>query len=66
MDCMESMVSTFWFFSAVLCTMVSASLWFLPSMVSTQGSPSSSTFLARKDTVSKLASLSAEQPAKAA
>ena len=35
---MESMVSTFWFFPAVLWTMVSASLWFLPSMVSTQGS----------------------------
>ena len=38
----------------------------LTSMVSTQGSFSSSTFFARKDTVSKLASLSAEQPAKAA
>ena len=43
-----------------------AILWFVPSMVSTQGSFSSSIFLARKEMVSKLASLSAEQPANAA
>ena len=35
-------------------------------MVNTQGSPSSSTFFARNETVSKLASVSAEQPTKAA
>ena len=34
---MESMVSTFWFFPAVLWTMVSASLWFLPSMAQHAG-----------------------------
>ena len=54
------------FFSAVFCTMVSPILCCAPSMVRTQGSPSSSTFFARNEIVSKLASVSAEQPTKAA
>ena len=57
---------TLWFFSFVFWTLVSAMRWSFPSMVSTQGRESSSIFPERKAMVSKLASVSAEQPAKAA
>ena len=52
--------------SAVFCTMVWATRWSEFSMVSTAGRASWSTLPARKAMVSKLASVSAEQPGKAA
>ena len=65
-DCSEFRVITGRSGVEELCTMVRAMLPSLPSMIRTQGTCSSSTFSARNVTVSKLASVSAEQPTKAA
>lgn len=65
-DCMESIESICAEPLSEAETTVSAILRLLPSSVRTAGSPSSSSLPARNAIVSKLASLSAEHPAKAA
>ena len=65
-DCMESTERMRALFPLDADTMVSASFPSLPSSVNTEESSSSSSLSARNVIVSKLASLSAEQPTKAA